>query len=215
MLVVQCGGGDPRNAGVPTSLAATTGLCVVMRRWEGDEREIRRLAREAILVLVVGSGASALRRLRRLCGPRLCRSSLTCLACAEASLCIFTFPCSATPAVLDEMVALLRVMRCTRERLFVVAVRSGTAAEQDLCRKSATAEDHAWWDALLEYPPKGYDIFPFAEALAAIEEGSLKAPPLSPYVTKLHTKTDAGWRWRLSACAYACPLRQDADTIVS
>ena len=55
---------------------------------------------------------------------------------------------------------------------------------------------------------------PFAQALAAVEHGSLDTPPLSPYVTKLHTKTDGDWRWRLTAAAYACPLLQASATLV-
>lgn len=219
VLVVGCGRqAENSGASVLRSLAAATaGLPLVLRQWQGGEREIQRLARTAILVVAAGCSASIFLRLQRLCGPRLCRASSLCdlpaaLAHAEATLCIFTFPCSAPEAVLREMAALLRAIRCTRERLFVVAVRSGTAHEQEAFRDPCGGE--APWDVLLQYPARGYDILPFAEALASIEEGTCDAPPLSPYVTKLHTKSDGHWRWLLSACAYARPAEQHADTIM-
>ena len=59
-------------------------------------------------------------------------------------------------------------------------------------------------DLHLVVEERGYDVLPFLRALAYVQKMD-GAPPLGPHVTKIHSKTDAGWRRALCRATYVTP----------
>jgi hypothetical protein len=185
-----------RDEGVALTVAAW-GCCrpVRVERFEPDEESVLVVADEAVRRAYpkLASPASVLR---------------DDSAPAVRNACIVTYSAGASQALQLELRAVLRALRCTREPLFVLAVRTAEGAVR------GTAEDK-WPEADLHMQSGegGYDIFPFAWALALLRTAPL-GTALGPFVTKIHSKSDDRWRRSLLLSAYIRP-RQEADLLIS
>lgn len=127
---------------------------------------------------------------------------------AVRNACVVTYSACASKTIQLELRAVLRALRCIREPLFILVVRTAEGALQGSAReKWPEADLH------LQSGEGGYDIFPFAWALALLRSMS-SGVTLGPFVTKIHSKTNDQWRRRLLLSTYLRP-RQETDLVIS
>lgn len=124
---------------------------------------------------------------RAVCGDDLPRSLAPPLL---KNLCIVS--CASDSLHVAELQHFVAALRLVREPLYVVWAWSG-AGEPVSCA-----------DEQLQLPPEGYDIVPFARALA-----SPRAEPLGPFVSKVHSKHCDQWRRALFTALYVRPDAAD------
>ena len=177
-----------------------------------DLRQVIAKGRRAIAVFGHIGCPVITRRLRRVLGARFvpsicCRPYPRCSPFVARTLCIVTY--AAETSALPSLRAIVAAMRLSREPLCVVGVRCGAAPDSDALHW--VEDDSQPWDVHVDFENKGYDVLPFIRALSLVQD---HVPfVLSPFVTKLHSKSCEHWRELLFPCALVSPS-DESDAVV-